>query len=45
METHPREGIIKEKFPNIRKPSPWWISGEFWNLKGQHNREEKEINE
>ena len=26
METHPREGVVKEeKFPNTRKPSHWWV--------------------
>ena len=41
METHPGEGVIKEeKFPNTRKPSHWQVCGEFWNLRGQHNREE-----
>ena len=35
-------GVVKEgKFPNTRKPSHWWICGEFWNLRGQHNQEEK----
>ena len=39
-ETHPGEGVVKEeKFPNSRKPSHWWVCGEFWNLRGQHNRE------
>ena len=42
METHPREGIMKEeKFPNIRKPSHRQVCGEFCNLRGQHNREGK----
>ena len=42
METHPGEGILKEeKFPHSRKPSHWQVCGEFWNLRGQHNREEK----
>ena len=41
METHPREGVVKEKFPNTRKPSHWQVCGEFWNLRGQHNQEEK----
>ena len=31
----------EEKFPNTRKPSHWQVCGEFWNLRGQHNREEK----
>ena len=36
-----QEGVIKEKkFPNTRKPSHWQVCGEFWNLRGQHNREE-----
>ena len=29
----------EEKFPNTRKHSHWWVCGEFWNLRGQHNRE------
>ena len=42
METYPREGVVKEeKFPNTRKSSPWRVCGKFWNLRGQHNREEK----
>ena len=42
METHPREGVVKEEtFPNIRKPSHQWVCGEFWNLRGQHNQEGK----
>ena len=42
METHPVEGVVKEeKFPNIRKPFHQQVYGEFWNLRGQHNREEK----
>ena len=42
METLPGEGVIKEeKFPNTRKPSHRQVCGEFWNLQGQHNREEK----
>ena len=41
METHPGEGVVKEeKIPNTRKPSHQRISGEFWNLRGQHNQEE-----
>ena len=27
--------------PNTRKPSHWWVYGEFWNLRGQHNRHGK----
>ena len=42
METHLREGVVKEeKFPNTRKPSHWQVCGEFWNIRGQHNQEEK----
>ena len=42
MEIHPGEGVVKEeKFPNTRKPSHRQVCGEFWNLRGQHNREEK----
>ena len=42
METCHRKGVIKqETFPNTRKHSHWWICGEFWNLRGQHNWEEK----
>ena len=46
METHPEEGVVKEEqlFPNSRKTSHWWVCGEFWNLKGQHNPEEKKNN-
>ena len=41
METHPGEGVMKEKYPNTRKPSHRWVCGEFWKLRGQHNLEEK----
>ena len=41
METCPREGVMKEKFPNSRKLSHWRACGEFWNLRGQHNKEKK----
>ena len=42
MESHPGKGVMKEeKFPNTRKPSHQRVCGEFWNLKGQHNREGK----
>ena len=42
METYPGEGVVKEeKFPNTRKPSHPWVCGEFWDLRGQHNWEEK----
>ena len=37
METCPGEGDMKEKFPNIRKPSHWRVCGEFCNLRGHHN--------
>ena len=43
METHPGERVVKEKFPNTRKPSHQQVCGEFWNLRGQHNWEEKQI--
>ena len=32
---------MKEKFPHSRKPSHWWVCGEFWNLREQHNWEGK----
>ena len=41
MEAHLREGGMKKKFLNSRKPSHWQVCGEFWNLGGQHNWEEK----
>ena len=42
METHPGEGVVKEeKFPNTRKPSHRQVCREFWNLRGQHNQEER----
>ena len=42
METHRGEEVMKEeKFPNTRKPSHRRVCGEFWNLRGQHNWEEK----
>ena len=45
METHPGEGVVKEEmFPNIRKPSHWWVCKEFWNLRGQHNQQGKNKN-
>ena len=40
METHPAEGVLKERFPNTRKPSHQQVCGEFWNLRRQHNQEE-----
>ena len=40
-ETHPGEGVVKEKFPNSRKPSYRRVCREFWNLRGQHNWETK----
>ena len=44
METYPREGVIKEeKFPNTRKHSHQQVCGEFWNLRGPHNQEEKKM--
>ena len=42
MDTHPGKGVLKEeKFPNTRKPSHWWVCGEIWNLRGEHNWEGK----
>ena len=32
---------MKEMFPNSRKPSHQQVCGEFWNLRGQSNREGK----
>ena len=41
-ETHPGVGVVKEeKVPNSRKPSHRQVCGEFWNLRGKHNQEEK----
>jgi len=40
-ETHSEEGVVEEKFPNSRKTSHRWVWREFWNLRGQHNWEEK----
>ena len=34
----------EEKFPNTRKPSHWQVCGEFWHLRGQLNREGKNLN-
>ena len=34
----------EEKLPHSRKPSHRWVCGEFWNLRGQHNWEEKKQN-
>ena len=43
METHPREGAVKEeKFPHNRKPCHRHVYEEFWNLRGQHHWEEKQ---
>ena len=33
--------LKEEKFPNTRKPSHLRVCGELWNLRGQHNWEEK----
>ena len=41
METHPGEGAMKKLFPNSMKPSHRWVRGEFWNFRGQHNRQGK----
>ena len=44
METLSGEGVMKEeKFPNTRKLSHRRVCGEFWNLRGQHNLEEKKF--
>ena len=42
MEICPRKGVMKEKFPNTRKPFHWRVCGEFWNLRGEHNWEGEE---
>ena len=34
-ETDSGERVMKEKFPNSRKPSHRWVCGEFWNFRGQ----------
>ena len=42
MGTHPGEGVVKEevsKHQETLSPADLW--GEFWNLRGHHNREEK----
>ena len=45
METCPGKGVLKEeKFTNSRKPSRWRLCGQFWNLRGLHNQEEKKKN-
>ena len=45
METHTRVGVMKEEtFLNTRKPCHQQACEEFWNLRGQHNREEKKSN-
>ena len=44
METHPREGVVKEKFPHNRKPSNRGVCGELWNLREQHNWEKERNN-
>ena len=42
METHPGEEVVKEeKFPHNRKPLHRQVCGEFWNLRGQQNREKR----
>ena len=43
-ETHSGKGVMKEKFPNTRKPSHQQVCGEFWYLRGQHNQEGKKKN-
>ena len=39
MEIHPGEGVVKEKFPNTRKPSQLVGLWGVWNLRKQHNWE------
>ena len=39
-ETHPGEGVVK-KFTHNRKPSHGHVSGELWDLRGQHNWKKK----
>ena len=41
MEIGPGKRVLKEKFPNTRKHSHQQVCGESWNLRGQHNCEEK----
>ena len=45
METCPgvggAGGVLREKFPNSRRSSHQQVCGEFWNLRGQHNKEKK----
>ena len=42
MKICPRKRVLKEeKFPNTRKPSHQQVCGKFWNLRRQHNLEEK----
>ena len=40
-ETHPTEGVLKEKFPYSKKPSHRCVCGELWNPRGQHHQEQK----
>ena len=42
MESHFAEGVMKEMISNSRIPShSRKLCGEFWNLREQHNQEEK----
>ena len=41
METCPKEGVVKGKFPHSRKPSLRWVCEEFWNLRRQPNQEKQ----
>ena len=42
MEICPGKGVLKEeKFPNTRNHSHQQVCGEFWNITGQYNLEEK----
>ena len=42
-ETHPVEGVLKEKFPYSKKPSHRCVCGELWNPRGQHHQEKKKV--
>jgi len=42
METHPREGVVKEeRFRNTRKPSHWWVCEGFGISEGNITRRKK----
>ena len=45
MEICPGEGVVKEeKFPNTRKPSHWWVCGEFGISEGNITRRKTKQN-